>query len=189
MIIFFLCRGLPKDIPAFYVIGNHELYYEDEELSEMFSALRAEGITILNNESIILEKGKSSISLYGMWCGLHFYKNQYLGYALHDSFSIEEMQRLLGKKAPGFSILLTHNPLDFPVYAKWGADLTLSGHIHGGFIELPKIGGLLSPERKLLPHYCAGEYFRGNHTLIISRGLGGARMIPAEAALITLKKS
>lgn len=183
-----LCRGLPKDIPAFYVIGNHELYYEDEELSEMFTAVRAEGITILNNESVTLEKGKSSVSLYGMWYGIHFYKNRYLGYAMHKTFSVEEMQRLLGRKAPGFSVLLTHNPLDFPVYSKWGADLTLSGHIHGGFIELPKIGGLLSPERKLLPYYCAGEYFRGNHTLIISRGLGGARMIPAEASLIVLKR-
>ena len=28
--------------------------------------------------------------------------------------------------------LLTHNPLRFTAYARWGADLTLCGHIHGG---------------------------------------------------------
>ncbi len=29
----------------------------------------------------------------------------------------------------------------FDAYAGWGADLTLSGHIHGGIVRIPGIGG------------------------------------------------
>lgn len=45
-----------------------------------------------------------------------------------------------------FQILLAHSPLFFEAYRKWGADLTLSGHFHGGTIRLPVLGGVMTPQ-------------------------------------------
>ena len=61
-------------------------------------------------------------------------------------------------ESDAFTLLLAHNPAYFPAYADWGADLTLSGHVHGGLIRLPFVGGLLAPEVKLFPNYDAGVY-------------------------------
>ena len=70
-----------------------------------------------------------------------------------------------------FQILLAHNPDYFPAYAAWGADLVLSGHLHGGVIRMPLLGGVISPQVRLFPEYYAGTYFRGKSEMILSRGL------------------
>ena len=72
--------------------------------------------------------------------------------------------------------------------AKWGADLTFSGHIHGGVIRLPVLGGLFSPGRRFLPQYYAGEYSVHDKKLIVSRGIGGPRILNRPSlVLVTLK--
>ena len=72
------------------------------------------------------------------------------------------IQAVLGKADPGrFSILLAHSPCFFPQYADWGADLTLSGHFHGGHHPAPgswrrydaPISVLLSVVRRLFPGF------------------------------------
>ena len=68
-------------------------------------------------------------------------------------------------------ILLAHDPAPFAAYAAWGAPLTLSGHIHGGGIRLPLVGGLVSPARRFFPKYSAGAYALDGRQLIVSRGL------------------
>ena len=72
-------------------------------------------------------------------------------------------------------MLLAHTPLFFEAYAAWGARLTLSGHIHGGIVRLPGVGGVLSPERKFLPRYDKGRFVRGDSEMIVSGGLGKLR--------------
>ena len=61
----------------------------------------------------------------------------------------------------------------FKEYADWGADLTLSGHFHGGTIRLPLIGGVMTPQFQFFFPWCAGQ-FEGEHgrKLIVGRGLG-----------------
>lgn len=183
-----LCKTLCEKYQVFYTLGNHELYYSDEELSGLFSEMKKIGAHILNNEKIKLVRGNSSIDLYGMWCGLHFYKDQKLGHLRRQEFTLDELNRLLGScNSQRFSILLAHNPLYFPVYAEWGADLIFAGHVHGGLVELPKIGGVFSPERKFFPQYYGGKYSSKGSEMIVSRGLGGMRMLKAEITLTTLK--
>lgn len=57
-------------------------------------------------------------------------------------------------------------------YSRWGADLTFSGHVHGGMVRFPLIGGLLSPERRFFPKYDAGKYKVNGKELIVNRGPG-----------------
>lgn len=65
-----------------------------------------------------------------------------------------------------------HNPDYFPEYADWGADLSLSGHVHGGMMILPFLGGIVSPAIKLFPRYYKGLYSIGDRKMIVSAGLG-----------------
>lgn len=71
-----------------------------------------------------------------------------------------------------FHILIAHNPDYFEEYAKWGADLTVSGHVHGGMLILPKLGGLLSPMIKIFPKYYKGIYQKNEQFMLVSSGLG-----------------
>jgi hypothetical protein len=52
------------------------------------------------------------------------------------------MTDMLGKaSAFQYQILIAHNPEYFEKYAEWGADLTVSGHMHGGLMRLPFFRG------------------------------------------------
>lgn len=73
-----------------------------------------------------------------------------------------------------YNILLSHNPLYFDDYVKWRVDLIFSGHVHGGIIRLPFVGGILSPDRTFFPKYSSGKYSKNGTTMFVSRGLGGS---------------
>ena len=91
-----------------------------------------------------------------------------------------------------FHMLLAHNPAYFESYAKWGADLTLSGHVHGGIMRLPFFGGVIDPAYHIFPKYDAGLYENEEKRMIVSVGLGThsikVRLFnPPKIDLITLK--
>ena len=70
------------------------------------------------------------------------------------------------------NILIAHNPDYFEEYAKWGADLVLSGHVHGGIMRLPFLGGVIAPSYKLFPKYDGGVFHIGKSTMLLGRGMG-----------------
>ena len=71
-----------------------------------------------------------------------------------------------------FQILLAHSPLYFEQYADWGADLTLSGHFHGGTIRLPLLGGVMTPQYQFFLPWCGGEFEKDGRKMLVGRGLG-----------------
>lgn len=86
---------------------------------------------------------------------------------------VSEVEEKIGRADRScFNIVMAHNPKYFPVYAEWGADLVLSGHIHGGILRFPNGQGLLSPDWTLLPPYTAGEYHEGESSMILTAGIG-----------------
>ncbi len=165
-----LARSLVKICPVYYVIGNHEQMLLASLQDELLNTIQSIGIIVLDNEKISLKKEEESIDLYGLWFNLRYYRNLRNLREIY-SFEPENMYQLLGSKSNAFTILLTHNPLYFKTYAEWGANLTLSGHMHGGLIRIPFIGGLLSPEVKFFPSYDAGLYTINNHMLYVNCGL------------------
>ncbi len=75
-------------------------------------------------------------------------------------------------------------------YLSWGADLVLSGHLHGGIVRIPGFRGVISPGFELFPKYSGGCCREGSQTAVVSRGLG-SHTIPVrlfnEAELIVLE--
>ena len=51
-------------------------------------------------------------------------------------------------------------------------DLTLSGHLHGGLVRLPFIGGVVSPQVKLFPKYAQGMFEKYRRKMVVTAGLG-----------------
>ena len=76
------------------------------------------------------------------------------------------LPKLLGKPEEGvYRVLLAHNPDYFPYYAAWGADLTLSGHVHGaGWHDCPFF--------KTFPQIRCGAFQRGKGTNGVKPGTG-----------------
>ncbi|BBF42840.1 phosphohydrolase from calcineurin family [Lachnospiraceae bacterium KM106-2] len=171
-VFYLLVDKLVKIAPVYFIVGNHE-QIASSRLPEIYAYLERKNVTVLRNERVVLKRGSSSIDLYGMWFSLNYYRDLTSDYAKSVFFTEAKMERLLGKSdRKRFSLLLTHSPAYFDTYASWGADLVLSGHIHGGMIRIPFKGGLFSPEKEFFPRFDAGFFQNGDSSLIVSRGLG-----------------
>ena len=171
-------KEISKLYRVYYIIGNHEQKslikkYKDE-YKDYFNKLHQIDFVNLDNNKVEIVKGESNINLYGLTvpysCYKYLFDNQET-----TSIDIDFLEEKLGKvDREQFNILLAHTPFYFDEYEKWGADLTLCGHVHGGIVRLPLVGGLLSPDRKIFPKYDLGEYIKNKST---SKGLGGSKVL------------
>ena len=166
-------QELAKDYPIYYGVGNHEhrlfLYrsvYEDMGKSYK-EALKDCGVKMMGNERKDLEE--YGLSIVGSQIHHRYYQRRKL-YPMKDSY----LKGILGNPEESlYTILLAHNPDYFPKYAGWGADLVLSGHVHGGIVRIPIVNkGVASPAIKLFPKYDGGLFEEGKSRMILSRGLG-----------------
>jgi len=136
------------------VLGNHD-HYTDRELTTR--ALENNHIAVLNNANTTLRRGSDVLQLSGIddwsWAGTNWPR------ALYG----------LDQKRP--TVLLSHQPrvLDLAESEKVG--LIISGHTHGGQIDLPLIG---PPARFATAElkYAQGLFRRGDTQLYVSRGTG-----------------
>ena len=180
-----LIDNLSEKYMVYYIFGNHEQKVMINEYKksylEYFKQLKYKNIINLQNEKVKINKGDSSINLYGLEVPYKYYpylfnksyKNKKLNFNRYD------VEKSLGKiDIKEYNILLAHTPFFFEGYSMWGADLVLSGHVHGGIIRLPIKGGLLSPNREFFPKYDLGKYNIGNSTMILSKGLGESKILP-----------
>lgn len=158
------------------VLGNHD-HYTDRELTAR--ALENNRIAVLNNANTALRRGSDVLQLSGIddwsWAGTDWLR------ALYG----------LDQKRP--TVLLSHQPrvLDFAESEKVG--LILSGHTHGGQIDLPLIG----PPARFATNelkYAQGLFRRGNTQLYVSRGTGVIGLpvrfgVRPEIAVLRLRRS
>lgn len=168
-----LAKEISQQYNTYYIVGNHEQALYGGKQKILTDKLTEIKVKVLNNEKVTITRGTDSINLYGLWFNLRYYKNLNNQYTKDVYFGEEQIQTILGNlDTEQYNILLTHNPLYADTYYNWGADLTLAGHIHGGIIRIPFLGGLLSPERKFFPKYDGGKYQVDDKILIVNRGLG-----------------
>lgn len=169
-------RKLCEIAPVYMIFGNHEQSLPDEKLKEFLKAVSETDVILLKNEMKSIELSGRIINITGLEPAYTTYKKDG-GYRNLDVVTPDEMQKLIGKKPDGETLLIAHNPLFAEAYSKWGADYIFSGHVHGGAVMIPFTNvGVLSPERKFLPKYSKGIYTLGKSKLLVSGGLGKLRL-------------
>lgn len=167
-----LIRKLSLSYSVYYSPGNHEIRLDNP--AEYVEELLHIGVRYVTNEEMFFpDRG---IRVYGLDLPLDVYRQKEL-------LTADDIGRYFGKKRANiviqgiepedtFNILIAHDPRHFDAYAEWGADLTLAGHVHGGILRLPFVGGVFSPCFRLFPKYDAGIFDKNGKKMIVSRGLG-----------------
>lgn len=168
-----LLRSLAGAAPVFYSLGNHEmrLRNEKERYPGKFGFLMQEakklGVRMLADATQALDE----LDISGVDLSPSCYKKLFLEQPARMPEGY--LERKLGKRSRDrFRILLMHSPLYFKEAADWGADLTLSGHFHGGTVRIPFAGGLMTPQYQFFVPWCAGSFERDGKQMIVGRGLG-----------------
>lgn len=175
-----LLNTLTSIAPTCFVTGNHEWSLTD--LSGVLESFSDAGVTVLQNESLLLKRGDQQILVAGVDdpCGPRDQITpQDLGATLRQTYGQEI-----------FFLLLAHRNETPSYWAATEADLVLAGHAHGGLIRLPYLGGIIQRHGKT--GFDSGLYASGDTSLYVSRGLGGKgfRLFNRpEIALIELRQS
>ena len=177
-------RGLSAIAPTYYVTGNHE--WAVGGVPALKEILTANGVTVLSNQFVPLERNGDTIVLAGI--------DDPNGYA--DQKTPEELAaEVYAACGDPFWILLAHRNNRFArQYSLLGADLVCSGHAHGGIVRLPGTDGLFSHDLDLFPSYTAGLYEENGSVLFVTRGLGNSgpsfRVFNRpEIAVLTLRRA
>lgn len=167
-----LLKILAARYPVYYALGNHEfqmlqstrkdqyLYYESE--------LKKAGVCFLHNERAKLTLEETVFIIHGLELPMEYYHKP-----CSPKLTRDKMKTLVGcPKDDGYHILIAHNPKYGNAYLNWGADLTVSGHYHGGVLRINEHMGLTCPQYLLLPPFCCGDFHKNGKWMIISAGLG-----------------
>ena len=139
-----------KLAPCYYVSGNHEQRFADY-FTAIKPQLEALGACVLDDERTTVIRGGESISLIGL--SDPTFRNTVPPELLTE----EKLSRLSRPKGSEFSILLSHRPELFHVYARNNISLTLAGHAHGGQVRIPFVRrGLFAVHQGWFPEYTEG---------------------------------
>ncbi|RMZ49991.1 metallophosphoesterase [Candidatus Marinimicrobia bacterium PRS2] len=139
----------------YFVTGNHE-YYSD--MNGWLQLIEGLGFKILVNESQNIIVNDATIMITGIpdRGGGHF-----------SSFHKTNMEKAVGGMNPSdLKILLAHQPKDVEYALKYGFDLQLSGHTHGGqYFPFSLLVQLAHP-------FIKGLHKRENTWIYINQGTG-----------------
>ncbi len=147
---------------VFYSLGNHEKGIVGDDISK----IRSTGVVLLDDEYV----SEFGISIGGLTSG--FFSSPYgSGKKNPDKFNTPKPNLRFIKRfssVNNFKLLLCHHPEYYRDYLKdENIDLILSGHAHGGQINM--FGkGMIAPGQGFFPEYTNGIY---DNRLVISRGL------------------
>ena len=176
--------------PVYMVSGNHDLW--NTKFSDFQKRSEDMGAVLCDDKMLPITREGAEIALFG----------------IRDPFGkatdiiIKGIKRSLDAlpEYDGFKLLLFHRANQFERIREAGFDLILTGHMHGGQMRIPGVGGVVAPKssigdtrRMLFPTYSSGAYRYRNSTMIVNRGLGNPMIIPRlfnrpEIGIITLKK-
>jgi uncharacterized protein len=144
---------------------------------DLIACLRRSGFRLLHNETCQINVDGAKLNITGLgdyWLG------RCCPYEAFDNYQSEW---------PG--IILSHNPNTIFKLAGYPGDLVLSGHTHGGQINLPIIANKIADMENSLPR--SGWTQVNGKQVVISKGLGAAEpfrlFAPPELILLTLKRA
>lgn len=158
---------------TYAVLGNHDHWTDAALITDLF---RAEGITVLVNQGMRFELAGEALWLAGV----------------DDTMvGLEDISlALAGARESEMKLLLAHNPIILRRAARARVDLVLSGHTHGGQVNLRSEHSASGrPKRRLL----RGLGRQGETQIYVTRGLGTVVLpirygCPPEVSLLELRR-
>ncbi len=169
-----LCRSLQEIAPLYYGFGNHEATMVYAYGLRFDKELKEAEIPLLINSSETVELKGTVIDIGSVTTADDEGYEQYAADFVRDFEESEADTHL--------KIIISHFPsLYYDKMKDVKLDLGICGHLHGGQIRLPILGGLYSENDHrvtLFPKYCYGEFELANSTIIVSRGLGNHEIVP-----------
>ena len=176
-------QGFEPPLGRFVVLGNHD-YFEDPR--PIWKALAQAGYRCLENEAEVVVRAGDRLAVMGLQDPMA--RN---GRFRRIPFGPGPRPQQATRHVPAdaFRLCLNHRPSEWEAALAAGARLTLSGHTHGGQINL--VPGISSA--RLIGPRTEGFFRQGGQVLYVSRGLGvvglpvrlGAR---PELAILTLRR-
>ncbi len=176
-------RVLAEKPDLVLIAGDHLQEGDDRKMSRLRSAYRAvlleEGFRAARGV-VAVEGNTDSPGWRGIFAGLPvectsatatlaFGDVSVTALSLQDSFD----PALVVSRAPGFHVVLGHGP-DY-ARGRIDADLLLAGHTHGGQVQLPWIGPLVTLSTVPRSWASGVTALEGGRTLVVSRGIGMER--------------
>lgn len=189
-----LILGLVDRAPVYYSLGNHEMSYMRNGHPELLKELGEAGAVVLNQKIEDIRIKGSRIQLGGIYeyafdTPMQDDKSNEIAISYMETYALEAEE---GE----YLLMCAHRPESLYCFnyadELWGLDLVLSGHLHGGQVILPFIGGLYSSMENFFPKYDYGEYEIGDCIMIITRGLSSNQKLlprfnnPPEIVVIDL---
>lgn len=177
--------------PVYMSLGNHEIdFYQDKN----YQSIKRIGIHLLEEEYEDISINNQKIRIGGMY---NYAFSQDDGDITKESMKDSKTYQFLSRmtNTDNFQLMMAHRPDSF-IYGqayKWNVDLICSGHVHGGQVILPYIGGLYAPEQGWFPQCDYGMYKLGKSKLLVTRGISSSNELlprfnnPCEIIDLTLK--
>lgn len=170
------------------ILGNHEKYFGLPEVLAAYEKVAPEGkIRLLVDASEVITHNGEPVRIVGVDFPVHPGMRHPLSYRAARGYmrrSAEKSFANIGKEETVFC--LAHHPDFFPFAADRGALLTLSGHTHGGQIQILGVNPCA-----YFFQYILGWYKRGEAQLYVSGGTGHwipFRIgVPTEVTILTLR--
>jgi predicted MPP superfamily phosphohydrolase len=142
---------LEARLGKYAILGNHDAEHDPALIARELSGA---DFIVLEGRWCTLEEGEARLAIGGT--------SEPWGKSL----------RAGAMPAADFRILLSHSPDQFYKARRWGVELVLSGHNHGGQIRLPALGPLFMPS-VYSRRFDRGFFRSGSTFLYVSEGLAG----------------
>lgn len=174
-----LIRQLTELAPVYISYGNHEKEYEASYKADLTTLFESAGAKMLEYAYEDIEINNQPLRIGGIY-----------GYCTPAAYlktkeaSPQECAYLTDfQNTDRYTILLCHMPFSWianNAVEEWNINCVFTGHIHGGQIRFPFIGGLYAPDQGWFPGKVAGLYPSGDgeKVMVLSRGLGNTEKIP-----------
>ena len=176
-----LCRQLVDVAPVYFCYGNHEKQViRVWQTSTINVDLAAMGVHVLHNRYETIEVNGNLIDIGGLSANPG---------TLDADYTQSFWQKYL--QTQNYRLLLVHYPQYFYKDGELldcDIDMALCGHLHGGIVRIPLLGGLYHPTQGFFPELTEGCNQIGDTWVVVSRGIGGWLRVnnPPELVIIDL---
>jgi predicted MPP superfamily phosphohydrolase len=138
---------------VFASLGNHDHWFDAGKITRL---IQDAGLPVLRNENTITLIDGEPLPIVG----------------LGDLWTegVDMTRAFAGVEGP-FALVLMHNPDTFEDWSQPGSHLILSGHTHGGQVNIPWIGPPIVPSQ-YGGKYASGLFHRGRSQMYVNRGVG-----------------